>query len=129
MLAPVYCGCQDRYKFLLPSVRILGRIRRDGVPPAPNGAQPQAFCNRWTTRHPDRLTATVRKQERKGRVFLDFLRNAYAQNTVAPYAVRALPGAPVATPLDWDELGAAALHAQAYTPKNIFRRMGQKDDP
>lgn len=80
-------------------------------------------------RHPDRLTAKVRKQKRKGRVFLDYLRNAYAQTTVAPYAVRALPGAPVATPLDWDEIGAADLHAQTYTLKNIFRRMGQKDDP
>lgn len=80
-------------------------------------------------RYPDRLTARVRKKKRKGRVFLDYLRNAYAQNTVAPYAVRALPGAPIATPLDWDELGSKDLHAQTYTLQNIFRRMGQKEDP
>lgn len=80
-------------------------------------------------RHPDQLTAKVRKKDRKGRVFLDYLRNAYAQNTVAPYAVRALPGAPVATPLDWDELGTAGLHAQRYTLNTLFRRLGQKDDP
>lgn len=80
-------------------------------------------------RHPDRLTAHVRKKKRKGRVFLDYLRNAYAQNTVAPYAVRALPGAPIATPLDWNEVGSTDLHAQTYTLQNIFRRMGQKEDP
>jgi len=79
-------------------------------------------------RHPDRLTTAVRKNKRQGRLFLDYLRNAYAQNSVAPYAVRALPSAPVATPLDWSELGGTP-HAQTYTLNNIFRRMGQKTDP
>lgn len=79
-------------------------------------------------RHPDRLTTAVRKNKRQGRLFLDYLRNSYAQNSVAPYAVRPLPGAPVATPLDWDELGGD-LHSQTYMLDNIRRRMGQKDDP
>lgn len=79
-------------------------------------------------RHPDRLTTAFRKNKRQGRLFLDYLRNAYAQNSVAPYAVRALPGAPVATPLDWDELGGD-VHAQTYTLDNIHRRMGQTTDP
>ena len=80
-------------------------------------------------REPDRLTADVRKNKRQGRVFLDYLRNSYAQTGVAPYAIRAKPGAPVATPLDWDELGDRHLHSQSYTLANIFRRLGQKDDP
>ena len=79
--------------------------------------------------HPDRLTVEVRKDQRGDRVFLDYLRNAYGQNSVAPYAVRAKPGAPVATPLDWDELSDLDLHSQTYTVSNIFRRLGQKDDP
>lgn len=79
-------------------------------------------------RHPERLTTAVRKNMRQGRLFLDYLRNSYAQNSVAPYAVRAVPGAPVATPLDWDELGSD-LHSQTYTLNNILRRMGQTDDP
>jgi bifunctional non-homologous end joining protein LigD len=78
-------------------------------------------------RHPDRLTVEQRIRARSGRVFLDYLRNAYAQTTVAPYAVRALPGAPVATPIDWDELGATG--PRSYTMENILRRLGQKDDP
>ena len=79
-------------------------------------------------RHPERLTTAVRKNKRQGRLFLDYLRNSYAQNSVAPYAVRPIPGAPVATPLNWDELGGD-LHSQTYTLDNIPRRMGQKTDP
>ncbi|TQN31962.1 bifunctional non-homologous end joining protein LigD [Haloactinospora alba] len=55
-------------------------------------------------RHPDRLTTQFRKDRRGGRLFLDTLRNAYGQHAVAPYAVRPLPGAPVAAPLSWEEL-------------------------
>ncbi|MFW6063458.1 MAG: non-homologous end-joining DNA ligase [Chloroflexota bacterium] len=80
-------------------------------------------------RRPDRYTIEIRKKEREGRLFLDYLRNSYAQNSVAPYALRARAGAPVATPLDWDELGAKDLHSRRYHIKNIFRRLGQKDDP
>ncbi|MDT8358611.1 MAG: non-homologous end-joining DNA ligase [Methanomicrobiaceae archaeon] len=79
--------------------------------------------------HPDALTVKTKKEERKGRVFLDMLRNAYGQTSVAPYAVRAKPGAPVATPLDWKELERRDIHSQTYTVKNIFRRLGQKEDP
>lgn len=79
--------------------------------------------------HPDRLTTAQRRSRRHSRVFLDCLRNAYGQTAVAPYGVRALPGAPVATPLDWGELSRGALHPQSYTIRNIFRRLGQKDCP
>jgi bifunctional non-homologous end joining protein LigD len=79
--------------------------------------------------HPDRFTVEMRKNQRQGRLFLDYLRNAYGQNSVAPYAVRAKPGAPVATPLDWEELADTSLHSQSYTMENIFRRLGQKEDP
>lgn len=80
-------------------------------------------------RHADRLTTAQRKQKRERRLFVDYLRNSYAQNSVAPYAVRALTGAPVACPLDWDELGDPGMHARRYTMENIFRRLGQKEDP
>lgn len=78
-------------------------------------------------RHPDRLTVAQRTDRRRGRVFLDTLRNAYGQTTVAPYSVRARPGAPVATPIDRDELGGT--DPRAYHLGNLFRRLGQKDDP
>ena len=81
------------------------------------------------TRSPDRFTTEMRKADRGERLFVDYLRNAYGQTSVASYAVRAREGAPVATPLDWDELQDGSLHAQSYTVKNIFRRLGQKRDP
>jgi bifunctional non-homologous end joining protein LigD len=80
-------------------------------------------------RKPDKYTVAMRKRKRGGRIFLDYLRNSFAQNSVTPYAVRARPGAPVATPLEWDEVDDKQLHSQRYTIKNIFRRLGQKEDP
>jgi bifunctional non-homologous end joining protein LigD len=79
------------------------------------------------TRRPDHLTVEHRKAKRGERVYVDTGRNAYAQTGVAPYAVRALPGVPVATPLDWSELGRA--RPRSTTIANLFRRLGRKDDP
>lgn len=64
---------------------------------------------------PDRLTTAARKKDRGDRLYLDIQRNAYAQTAVAPYSVRALPGAPVATPLSWDQLDDPGLHARRWT--------------
>lgn len=57
------------------------------------------------------------------------LRNGYAQTMVAPYAVRARPDAPVATPLDWDELGHRGMSARRYTLRSLPRRLAQREDP
>ncbi|MGD2065106.1 MAG: non-homologous end-joining DNA ligase [Dehalococcoidia bacterium] len=80
-------------------------------------------------REPAKLTTEQRKEKRKGRVFLDYLRNSYGQTAVAPYAVRAKQGAPIAVPIEWDELGDRNLMSQSYNTKNIFRRLSQKKDP
>ena len=55
--------------------------------------------------HPDELTLAFRKSERGDRVFVDWLRNAPYSTSVVPWSLRARAGAPVATPLSWDELG------------------------
>lgn len=81
------------------------------------------------SRSPDRLTLAQRKDRRGDRVFVDTLRNAWAQTAVVPYAVRARPGAPVATPLSRDELGRSDLGPRKWTIENLFRRLGAKDDP
>jgi bifunctional non-homologous end joining protein LigD len=78
-------------------------------------------------RHPEELTVEQRKEKRGERVFLDYLRNSYAQTQVAPYAVRARPGAPVATPIDWDEL--ESVDPRRYDIRSALRRLAQKDDP
>lgn len=78
-------------------------------------------------RHPNELTTEQRKAKRAGRIYLDVMRIAYAQTAVPPYAVRARPEAPIATPIDWSELGSVG--PRTYTIRNIFRRLGQKHDP
>lgn len=65
--------------------------------------------------HPDRLTTAARKKDRGDRLYLDVQRNAYAQTAVVPYTVRAKPGAPVATPLAWDQLDEPGLDARRWT--------------
>jgi bifunctional non-homologous end joining protein LigD len=80
-------------------------------------------------REPDNVTTEPRKEKRKGRLFLDYLRNSYAQTSVPPYALRAKAGAPVATPLSWMELDDPKLNSQSYTMSNIFKRLGSEEDP
>ncbi|MEV5358556.1 non-homologous end-joining DNA ligase [Streptomyces sp. NPDC052693] len=65
--------------------------------------------------HPERLTTAARKKERGERLYLDIQRNAYAQTAVAPFTVRPLPGAPVATPITWEQLDDPELTARRWT--------------
>lgn len=76
---------------------------------------------------PDKLTTEQRKDQRGERIFLDVNRNAYGQTAVTPYSLRSRPGAPVATPIDLDELGRVT--PDKYTLRNIRRRLAGKADP
>jgi bifunctional non-homologous end joining protein LigD len=77
-------------------------------------------------------TLEARKDKRGNRVYLDIMRNAYAQTAVAPYSVRARAGAPVATPLEWDELDALnkrSLRADRFTIRDVPKRIAGQGDP
>ena len=78
---------------------------------------------------PKHRTVEMRKAKRGDRVYLDIMRNAYAQTAVAPYAVRARRGAPVATPLEWDELGRRGLRADLFTIRDVPKRVAERGDP
>ena len=78
-------------------------------------------------RHPEELTVAVRKKRRADRVFVDWLRNSPGQTAIAPYSVRALPDAPVATPMDLDEL--AGTDPRRWTLRSLPRRLAQRADP
>lgn len=81
------------------------------------------------SRHPSRYTLEQYKNKRGGRVFIDVNRNAYAQTVVAPYAVRARNGAPVAVPLAWRELGNKNLRPDGVTIQTAFERLRSIEDP
>jgi bifunctional non-homologous end joining protein LigD len=68
------------------------------------------------------------KDKRRGRVFVDTNRNAYAQHMAAAYAVRARPGAPVSAPLDWSELRKQDLRPNSVTIRTIFGRVAKVGD-
>ena len=80
-------------------------------------------------RLPDQLTTSWRKAGRGGRVLVDAARNTYAQTAVAPYAVRAKPGAPVACPLEWEELSDPKLSPRRYTLRDVPERLEARGDP
>jgi len=78
---------------------------------------------------PGALTVEFRRARRGERIFVDVGRNAYGQHAVAPYAVRARPNAPVATPLRWEELGDRRLDPQGWTTATIGDRLADGGDP
>jgi len=77
---------------------------------------------------PDLITTQMSKKKRGKRIFLDWLRNGFGATAVAPYAVRAHEGAPVAAPVTWKELMSKGMHSQKYTIKNIKKRMQKVGD-
>jgi bifunctional non-homologous end joining protein LigD len=64
----------------------------------------KAFCTTLAEADPKRFTVALPKKERRGRIFLDFLRNQRTATAIQPYSARARDGMPVATPIAWDEL-------------------------
>jgi bifunctional non-homologous end joining protein LigD len=77
-------------------------------------------------RCPELVTVAMSKRSRDGRVFVDWLRNAFGQTIVAPFSVRCRPRAPVSTPLDWDEV-RPKLDPSRYNMRTIERRLAQVD--
>ena len=88
------------------------------------------FAQALAQAEPNRFVATMSKAKRKGRIFIDWLRNQRGSTAVLPYVVRARPGAPVAAPVTWEELrdtksaarfhlGDAATLVERATSKNL----------
>ncbi len=63
---------------------------------------------------PNRFTATMSKAERRGRIFIDWFRNQRGNTAILPYSARAREGAPVATPVAWDEMNEI-VSSSAFT--------------
>ncbi|WP_134499113.1 non-homologous end-joining DNA ligase [Microvirga pakistanensis] len=81
------------------------------------------------TDEPDRYTTTSVKNERKAKIFIDYLRNNREASAVAPYSSRSRPGAPVATPVAWEEL-TPDLKPNSFTVPNLGQRLSSlREDP
>jgi bifunctional non-homologous end joining protein LigD len=85
------------------------------------------LAERIAGERPETLTTFWRKDKREGKILVDVARNTYGQTIVAPYAVRALPGAPVAMPVDWDEVADASLGPQQFKLKDLEKRLAGSD--
>jgi bifunctional non-homologous end joining protein LigD len=78
---------------------------------------------------PERFLANMSKQKRKGKIYVDYLRNGKGATAVAAYSTRARPGAPLSVPLSWDEL-SNDLRSDHFTIENIHERLGRlRKDP
>ncbi len=77
----------------------------------------------------DKRTTTERKVKARGdRIYLDFLQNSLGKTINAPYSLRPLPGAPVSTPLTWEEIETRKVKPSMFTLKTIFKRLEEKGD-
>jgi bifunctional non-homologous end joining protein LigD len=86
------------------------------------------FAEALSLAEPERFTATMSKAKRKGRIFIDWLRNQRGSTAVLPYSARARSGAPVAVPIDWNEL-KDMQDAKAFSIDDVNRlltRAGSK---
>lgn len=89
----------------------------------------RALAQKLADETPERYTADMRKEKRQGRVLVDYLRNSRGSTWVAPFSTRARPGAPVSTPVAWDEL-EGDLRSDTYTVANLRRRLASLEaDP
>ena len=89
----------------------------------------QAVALAITADDPKRYVAKMTKSLRRGKIFIDYLRNSLEQTSVAAYSTRARGGAPVSAPVTWEELGRTKGGNQ-YTLLNLGRRLaGLKQDP
>ena len=88
----------------------------------------ERFAKALAQAEPDRFTATMSKEKRKGRIFIDWLRNQRGSTAVMPYSARAREGAPVAAPVAWHELKKLD-NARGFTigdPKRLHDRAQSK---
>lgn len=93
----------------------------------------KAFCKRvaqiQAKADPQRVTSVMSKQRRKGRIFLDYLRNDRGATAIASYSTRARKNAPVAVPVTWDEV-TPKLRPDRYNVENLRRRLASlQQDP
>jgi bifunctional non-homologous end joining protein LigD len=85
-----------------------------------------AFADRLEAKQPERFTSNIRKVKRKGRMFVDYLRNERGSTAIGPFSTRARKGCPVAVPVSWDEVETLD-RANLFTLETAAQRAQEKD--
>jgi DNA ligase D-like protein (predicted ligase)/DNA ligase D-like protein (predicted polymerase)/DNA ligase D-like protein (predicted 3'-phosphoesterase) len=88
----------------------------------------RAVAQPFVTAHDSAMTLQIKKDYRKGKVLLDIYRNRQSQTIVAAYSLRGLPGAPVSTPLQWEELESLETPKALDLP-SVTQRLASSGDP
>jgi bifunctional non-homologous end joining protein LigD len=92
----------------------------------------KAFCKGFAellgSDAPERYVSNMAKAKRKGRIFVDYLRNERGSTAISPYSTRSRQGAPVAAPITWDEARTVSA-ANMFTVENMPERMRTAGDP
>jgi len=127
---------------LLDKLELTGFLKTTGgkglhvvVPIAPVLEWPQvtafakAVAAMFAAAWPERYTATMSRAKRRGRIFIDYLRNTEGATAIAPYGIRARRNAPVAMPIGWDELKRDLRHDVFNVETALCRLQRQKKDP
>ncbi|MBL8896222.1 MAG: DNA ligase D [Planctomycetes bacterium] len=103
------------------------------IRPGPDWARVKAFCAAFAealvAREPALYVATASKAARKGRIYIDWLRNARGATSIASWSLRARPGAPVAMPLRWSELARCKAPAEFDLKRAVRRAAKLREDP
>lgn len=134
--------CAQRLREVFRSIQLESFVKTTGgkglhvcVPIAPHAdwdhakAFTKSVADALVLEAPERYVAKASKAQRKGKVFIDYLRNARGATFVAPYSTRARPFAPVATPIFWEEL-TPRFNPEAFTVASLAGRLGElREDP
>jgi bifunctional non-homologous end joining protein LigD len=86
----------------------------------------EAMARTFAAENPDRYLAEMSKKARKGRIFIDYLRNARGSTAISPYSTRARKGAPIAWPVSWAGLGKLPS-AREVTVQNVAAALKGRD--
>ena len=137
----VRAGARD-VRARLDEIGMAGFLRLSGgkgvhvvvpIAPGPGWDEAKAFCEAFAdamaTQSPDRYVATASKAKRGGVIFIDWLRNSRGATSVASWSLRARPGAAVAMPLAWGELGRSQSGADYPMPVALRRAARLRSDP
>ena len=107
-------------------VHVIAPLRRTAAWPQLK-AFAKELAEQMSDDEPDRFTASMAKEKRAGRIFIDWLRNERGATAIVPWSTRARLGAPVALPVSWDELGTLE-RANGFTTLHARERL-QDSEP